>query len=612
MSGICGIYSFRDPSLASREILSSMMDAIGHRGTVTRRMFVDDQAGIALGHVFAPSFLPSDQDAIPNWHEDEQYVATLDGAIFNATDSVRANGSRRYQDPECGAAIEHLRQSPATFPEKLDGHFGMAVWDRSERALWLARDVPGCRPLYYFYPADKGVVVFASELKGILAHPAVERRVSRDALTAYLTFGYLPAPLSIIDHAHKVFPGEVLRFDRTGEVTRRRYWEIPPFAVQEGELEEHAVRTREQVIEAVAKHAGGAKRVGVYLSGGADSTVVLGILRLLGVPELHTFTMGFHTDPGKEHLSEDLQWAEHAARVFGSTHHPIIIDRHHDPRALLPIALRQFDEPTLTPNCYSKFLLSEAARREGVDSAMSGSCAGPCFQQPSTKHIRKMRAAAGDAASPEELILFNRTKLFSFDEQAELLTKPEPHAREMALDIIKRFSKGVDAPAFGDFMNGTLIRMQAEKSIGVQDRTSSVNGVELRHPFHDAALLKFTNTIPPRFKGSESDEMQKAVLTAAFKDMLPEEIVSRKKAGFPSYYWTNGEVDDLKHELLSPAALERVGLFRPDTVQKILDSDKVSTKKSAGQRTWGLLVMQAWFERYINRNEALFDVIQHA
>jgi asparagine synthase (glutamine-hydrolysing) len=322
--------------------------------------------------------------------------------------------------------------------------------------------------------------------------------------------------------------------------------------------------------------------------------------------------MGFRTDPGKEHLSEDLYWAERAAQVFGSRHHPIVIDRRHDPKILLPIALRQFDEPTLTPNCYSKFLLSEAARREGVDSAMSGSCAGPCFQQPSLKHIRKMRAAAGEDATREELILSNRTKLFSFDEQAELLASPDPRAREMALEIVKRFSKGVEAPAFGDFMNGTLVRMQAEKSIGVQDRTSVVNGVELRHPFHDAGLLRFANTIPPRFKGSESDDMQKAVLTAAFKDMLPEEIVTRKKAGFPSYYWTNGEVDELKRELLSPAALARVGLFRPDTVQRILDADTASTKKSAGQRTWGILVMQAWFERYIHGNEALFDVIQHA
>jgi len=609
MSGICGIYSYRNPALASRQTLTGMLDAIGHRGSVARRTFVDERAGIAIGHVFAPAFLASEDAALPKWHEDENYVATLDGSIFNAADFGPSSG--RYQDRESGAAIEHLRQSPSTFPEKLDGHFGLAVWDRARRELWLARDVPGCRPLYYSHLADKGLVVFASELKGILAHPAVERRVGREALTAYLTFGYLPAPLGIIDNTHKMFPGEVLRFDQTGDMTERLYWQIPPYDVQQGDLEELAKQTREQVIRAVEKHAAGARRVGVYLSGGADSTIVLGVLKLLGVPEVHTFTMGFRTDPGKEHLSEDLYWAEQAARAFGSIHHPIVIDRRHDPRALLPHALRQFDEPTLTPNCYSKFLLAEAARREGVDSCMSGSCAGPCFQQPSIKHIRKMHAAAGDGASREELILFNRTKLFSFDQQQELLVDAEPRAREIALGIIQRFAQGVEAPSFGDFMNGTLVRMQAEKSIGVQDRASIVNGVELRHPFHDAALLRFANTIPPRFKGSESDDMQKAVLLAAFKDMMPEGITSREKTGFPSYYWTNGEVDDLKQQLLSPAALERVGLFRPEAVQAILDADKVSTKKSAGQRTWGVLVMQAWFERYINRNEAIFEV-QHA
>ena len=605
MSGICGIYSAQNLSLANRDILGTMMDAIGHRGRAARRSFVDEKRGIAIGHVFAPTFQASAEDEHPDWHEDEAYVATFDGAVFNAAELLSRDGTQRYENRECGAIVEHVRQNPSTFPERLDGHFGLAVWDKRQRELWLARDAPGAKPLYYHHLPQSGLVVFASELKGLFAHPAVRRRVSREGLTAYLTFGYVPAPLSILEGVHKTFPGEVLHIDAR-RLASRRYWDIPPFQPQAAGLDELAHQTREHVIRTVAKYTQGAQRVGVFLSGGVDSTVVLGILRMLGVPELHTFTLGFHTDSSKALLSEDLYWAERTARTFGTEHHPIVVSRHHDPNAALPDIVRTFDDPMLTPNCYSKYLLSQAARRAGVDSATSGSCAGPCFQQRSPKAIRKVRAVVGDAASPEEFVLQDRLALFSFEDQAALLTEPHSDPRGVTLHMVQRYAEGVEADGLGDFVNGTLLRMQAEKALGVQDRAAILSGVELRHPFHDAKLIRFANTIPARFKGSESADMSKAVLIAAFKDMLPEEIVTHRKTGFPSYYWTNGEVDALKQRLLSPEGLERVGLFRPDTVGQILEDDAVSTKKSAGKRTWGLLMLQAWFELHVNGNEAVF------
>ncbi|RIK81253.1 hypothetical protein DCC62_02455 [candidate division KSB1 bacterium] len=113
-------------------------------------------------------------------------------------------------------------------------------------------------------------------------------------------------------------------------------------------------------------------------------------------------------------------------------------------------------------------------------------------------------------------------------------------------------------------------------------------------------------TIPARFKGSESEDMLKAVLRLAFEDILPAEISEREPTGYPSYYWTQGEVEHLKQYLLSPGGLKRTGLLRPDTVQQILEADKASKKKSAGKRTWGLLVLQAWYELYVNNNEDFF------
>jgi asparagine synthase (glutamine-hydrolysing) len=607
MSGICGIYSPHDPSLVDRRILYKMVDAIGHRGKAARKSFVDDKAGVVVGHVFAPAFQRPGEEEVPNWHEDEEYVATVDGAVFNDADFLPAGWRQRYKDRNTGAVIEHLRSRPSQFPEKLDGHFGLAVWDKIEQSLWLARDTFGVKPLYYAHIAGKGLLVFASELKGVLAHPAIDRRLNRDALTAFLTFGYVPAPLSMFEGIYKVFPGEVLKIDARGVMTSRQYSHVPRYAPQAGEFEAFALQLREHLLQTVAKHINGAQRLGVFWSGGIDSTVLLGVLKILGIPERQTFTLGFRVDPTKPRLAEDLYWAGRTAQGLATKHHSIVIDESHNLHVLLPGILRQFDEPMLTPNAYSKFFLSEAAHRNGLNSCVSGLAGEYLAQRLSRKKLQKMHDTIGKDASLEDLLLFYRIKLFPFDEQQLLLVESSENPREVARQIHRRYLQGVEADEVSDLIYGVSMRLEVtHKSITIQDRTSVLNGVEVRHPFLDASLLDFANRIPAPLKGSESEDMAKTLFKRAFKDVLPEEVANRKRVGYPSYYWTRGEIDGLKRRLLSPAALERTGLFRPDAVKRILEADATSTRKSAGKPTWGLLILQAWFELYVNGNEEFF------
>jgi asparagine synthase (glutamine-hydrolysing) len=606
MSGICGIYCPTNPTLASRQLLNKMLETIGHRGKAGRSLFVDESTGIAIGHVFAPTFRPPGHEDISNWHEDDHFVATLDGAIFNDGDFFPAERRQYYKCLDAGVAIEHLRQNPSTFPEKLDGHFSLTVWDKAQCELWIMRDALGGKPLYYTHLAGQGMTIFASEVKGILAHPDINRRLNPHALTAYLTFGYIPAPLSIFDGIHKVFSGEVLKCDASGNIAQRQYWTMPPLNPQEGDLETFASQLRELMVQTVAKHVDGARQIGVFLSGGLDSTIVLSALKILGIPERHTFTLGFypHDEDVHDELWDDLHWAERAAQSFATRHHRIIIEKGHDPQIVLPRILRQYDEPILTPNAYSKYCLSEAAQQNGVNSCLSGSNAGFLFERYSRKKIRQICDAAGVGARDEEIILFNRNKLFSFEEQAALLVAPVEESREMALQLLGRHLNGIEADDINDlFFVGKFVMQGSEKAIAVQDRTPVLNDVEVRHPFRDWQLACSANLIPSRFKGGESDGMAKAVLKHAFKDVLPKEIIDREKTGYPCYYWNHGEIDELKQRLLSPAGLERTGLFRPDAVQRILEADRTSAKKSAGKRTWGLLMVQAWYELYINRNE---------
>jgi asparagine synthase (glutamine-hydrolysing) len=504
-------------------------------------------------------------------------------------------------------AVETFRADGSRFPAGLEGPFSLALWSRGERTLYLAREALGTHPLYAAHDRARGLVVFASELKGVLAHPAIERRVDPRAITAYLSFGYVPAPLSMVAGVEKVFPGDVLRIGPEGGVTRRAFWSHPPFAARTDDLDALAAETREQVIHSVARHVSGAQRLGVYLSGGVDSTLMLCALRLLGVPERKTFTLGFHVDSGNPRYTEDLKWAAPVAELFGTSHHPVMIGVDDDPRRVLPRLLRHMDEPMVTPNVYAKYFLAEAARREGIDSCLSGSGCGMIFQRFSEEKLAKFRTRAGAGASVEEIYLAARNGFVPCTEQAALL-ESTIDAQETALDIIRRYRAGVVSDDLSDVIHTTIVRFQgAEKSLAAQERGAVLNGVSLRHPFHDADLLRFANTVPARYKGSETRSMLKVVLKRAFEDVLPRDVAERPRIGPPSYYWSRGEVEPLMRTLLSPVGLRRTGLLRVDGVRRLLAEERSSGRKSAGKRAWGLLALQAWYELYILRSDAFLE-----
>lgn len=609
MSGICGVYSPHDPSVVNSQILHKMLDAIEHRGGNGRCVFIDQEAGIAIGHVYSATFQSPEEKPSPEWVENERYVATLDGAIYNNADFVHAGQFAGYQNAnaDATAVANHLHQSPDQFPARLDGLFGLAAWDKKEHQLWLARDAMGTKPLYYYQQPGTGLIVFASELKGILQHPAVPRRLSQDGLLAYLTFGFLPSPVSISDGVHKVRDGEVVYVDGNGRLTSRQYWKFPPKLETHGEMAEYAPLVREQIIQTVAKHIGSAKDIGVFLSGGLDSTVLLCALKALGVPQISTFSMGIQKQVTKDpmRLLRDLRWAQRAATKFGTNHHQIIIDNDHSPNRGLATILRQLDEPILTPNTYTKYLLSVKAAEQGVTSLLSGSAAAGAFNRISPEFLQKLRGKAGESASDIEVALNSIQKNLSFEDQAALINGDSAQSKSVAIGIIEKALEGNSNSSLASMFKQVKFRLQVtEKGTAVQDRTSVLNGVELRHPYADTQLLAFASNIPGNLMGSESRDMGKAVLKEAFRDELPDGIIDREIIGYPSYYWTNGEVDYLKKRLLSPEGLERTGLLDATAVSNIVQRDVQSHKKSAGKSTWGLLMLQAWYEIHINGDDS--------
>ncbi len=593
MSGVCGIYGFGVSPLTSDANLRRMLAAIGHRGQELCT-FTDPEAGIALGFT---------RGAVGAWHEGDRWVAGLDGRLVDGGCATRApprNDARRV--------AESLEHHPEAFGQELDGPFAAAAFDRAERTLWLWRGPLGAKPLYCAHLEAGNLVVFASELKGVLAHPSIERRLDRDALSAFLVFGYVPAPLSAFEGIRKVFPGEVQRYERSGRRSARQRGSLSRVVPREDGMDELAEELRGRVRSAFAYHLDGVARPGVFLSGGVDSTVALGVLQELGYRDPHTFTLGFDKPTARADVAADLPWGELAARRLGARHHPVVIEKGHDPNPLLPRVWAQFDEPMLTPNAYSKYFLAEAARRAGVDCCITGNYGAILFERLSRHKFEKRLLKAPPGADPDEIVLSLRTKLLPWEAQDALLVEPVSDPRERALEIIRRYRRGIDSDELPDVLKGVYLRMQeAEKSATVFDRTAALHGVDVLHPLGQAELIRFARAVPARFKGSESGKMNKAILKAAFADLLPAEIAARKKIGYPSYYWTHGEVSALEERLLSRASLERTGLLRPDAVARILEDDARSVRKSTGKRTWGLLVLQAWYTLHVLQDDSFFE-----
>ncbi|MCG8608246.1 asparagine synthase-related protein [bacterium] len=585
-----------------------MLAAIRHRGN-TQRSFLDQTSGIAIGHVFTPTFRAPGHDA-PNWHQDGDYIAALDGAIYNREDFIPEGQTQGYDDRDTGAAVEYLRQKPTEFPESLDGYFGMAIWDKRDQALRLVRDPLGSKPLYYYYHEGRELLIFASELKGVLEHPSISREIDRDALAAYLTISFIPAPLSIMRGVRKVYPGEQLLMQASGRLVKRRYWEVPSCDPEMTDLEEAAIPVRERFIKTVEKQVDGARPVGVLLSGGVDSVLLLAVLELLGVEDRHSFTIAYPAN-GKAAQREDPYWAKWAAKRFGANHRQLFFPDGSDVTELLNV-LQQFDEPTRHANrAYGSYLLTKVAGTSGVDSCLAGNGASDAFGTP-WRNLRKMGQGDLDSCSVAELILKNGMDLFTFKQQRELLTEPGQHGREALLELNEFYLEGTHSDDIHKMFIGAIPRIEMPDGIlAFQDRVSFLNDVEIRNPCHDAELVTLTNRIPPRLRGKDSKEMSKAALRFAFKDILPREIVNRPKEGFMPDYWTAGQAQRLEEMFLSQEALERTGLFKPDVAQRVVDKERHERqelhkkmgkpiKPLLSKRTWALLLLQIWFERYMN------------
>jgi asparagine synthase (glutamine-hydrolysing) len=513
--------------------------------------------------------------------------------------------------------------------ERVRGMFAFALWERRARRLVLARDRLGKKPLYLWQGSD--LLLFASEPKAILVHPAVDRALDWQALRHYLAFGYTPGERSIFAAIRKLPAAHVAAVE-AGRLSCRRYWALPPgqpFAPRT--RAEAAAAVRRTVVEAVRLRLESDVPVGVFLSGGIDSSVVVAALREITGGRIATFTVGF----GRTAPSYDERAAARlVAQRFGTDHHEELLE----PRVadLLPALVHHFDEPFADSSAVPTFVVAQATARH-VRVALSGLGGDETFAgyprylgvRLSERYaawpqlVRRIgrwgaRALAREGETSRNWTSWARrflatgldglpdrylswTRVFD-DAELEALAMPALRAAWTGrVDEAQRAAFAGRAP--GEALDGVvridLTSYLPDDLLVMADRMGMAHGLEVRAPFCDHRVVELALALAPGLK--LPGWRLKGLLKAAFADVLPPAVLSRPKQGFmiPLASWLRGELRSLVEEGLDPGRVRARGLFAPGVVGRLVREHLDRTRNHA-DRLWALLILELWMQQYVD------------
>jgi asparagine synthase (glutamine-hydrolysing) len=624
MCGICGIVI---PDHSSRSIdegaFTRLRDTISHRGPDGFGVFMD--RGVALGHRRL-SIVDVAHGHQPMASDDGALQLVYNGEVFNHPTlmaQLQSEGVQYKTHCDTETVIRVFERRGEATPEELRGMFAFAMWDRRTRTLTLARDRFGVKPLYYAL-LDDGTLVFGSEMKAILASGMVRASLHEDALPDYLANHATTGEGTLLAGIKRLLPGHTLVW-QDGKIRTRRYWDLR-FEAEAEETrpdEELIAEYGERLKEAVRLRLMADVPLGAFLSGGIDSAAITALMSQLVDEPIKTFSVGF-----AEREANELAYARIVAKKFGTDHHEVLVSPEQFFGAL-PSLVWHEDEPIAHPSSVAlNFVSRLAAERvkvvltgEGSDETLAGygrytktimnmrlggayHSATPSAFRSLVRHgiealpasrtrQRALRTFLARPATLEALYLDNFA-VFSREQQRGLLStalrrripSDDPYATATQL------MAGSDAKSLLDRLLYVDTKTYLHELLMKQDQMSMAASIESRVPFLDHPLVEFTARLPERLK--LRGRTTKFILREAMKDILPAEILSRGKMGFPVPVgaWFRGEYRGIIDELvLSPRAMER-GLFDSDAIRSLVSRHAAGEDHS--ERLWSLVNLEIW------------------
>ena len=635
MCGICGMAAFGDAAAFEESDIDRMRHVLAHRGPDDAGNHVADfesggrQGRVGLGHSRL-SIIDLTTGHQPLSNEDGTIWVVLNGEIYNFQElrgDLESRGHVFRTDTDTEVIVHLYEERGADCLKELRGMFAFAVWDGRGRSLFLARDRIGQKPLCY--RAEKNRFIFASELKAIIQIKGVPRELSLTALHHYLTFQYVPHPLTMLKGISKLSPGHYLIW-KDGHVEVTEYWR-PPFAPSERLPErDYIEQLRALLTESVKLRLISDVPLGAFLSGGIDSSIIVGLMSQLSSDPVKTFSIGF-----EEKRYDELDYARLVAKHFGTDHKEFIVR----PNAveIIPKLVWHYDEPFADSSAIPTYCVSQITR-EHVTVALTGDAGDEGFAgYPRYRAVRLglwfdrlpkflRRMLAGEMwrflpVSVEQKTVRRRIqRLFTalnmppreryarwcaiFDDTRkhtlysdELLAQFKDHpSHEIFCD---EYNKVPDIDFLGQTTFVDYMRYMPDDLLCKVDIASMAHGLECRAPLLDHKVLEFIATLPTDLK--LRGRTDKYLLRRTFGHMLPKVILRRKKMGFgvPIADWFRGKLQGYVRDiLLDDTALQR-GYFNPDAVRDLVE-DHVAGRADHGYRLWSLLMFELWHRKFLD------------
>ncbi len=629
---MCGIAGLVDPTGApiDRGVLQAMTAAMAPRGPDADGFFV--APGVGLGHRRLRVIDLSQAGAQPMGNEDGQVQVVFNGEIYNFADlraELVGHGHTFRSRSDTEVLVHGYEVWGDGVVDRIDGMFAFALWDARKRRLLAARDRMGKKPFYFAQVTRAGLpplFAFASELKGLLPVPGLDRRISPAGLARYLTYEYVPPPYTILAGAQKLDAGFRLTLEPGGAPQVSRYWDLPfPAEHRPWREEEAAEELRTLLKRAVERRLVSDVPLGAFLSGGIDSSTVVALMaELAGADRMKTFSIGF-----SDATFDETAHARAVAAQFGTDHHEerisasTLIDT-------LPDVARFLDEPLGDASIVPTYLLCKFTKQH-VTVALSGDGGDELFAGYPTFLADRVAplffglpAAARRLAEQAAARLPAQTGYFSLDFKVNQFLRggtvsgPRRHQRwlssflpeELDRILLPELRDGdpladVDARAAAsparndrDRLMDFYARFYLAGDVNVKvDRAAGACGLEVRAPLLDTDLVSFACQLPPglRLRGLTS----KYILKKAMRGRLPDEILDRKKQGFgvPVAAWMRGELAPALRDELAPDKLRREGLFDPGAVGRLVD-DHLLGRRDRRKQLWSLFVFERWLATY--------------
>jgi asparagine synthase (glutamine-hydrolysing) len=613
-------------------LLDRMCRIIKHRGPDDQGMMVRGTVALGMRRLSIIDLAGGHQ---PISNETQDVTVVFNGEIYNYRDLQReleARGHRFQTHSDTETIVHAYEEYGPSCVEHFRGMFAFALWDEKEKTLFLARDRAGKKPLYYTLTKE-GTLVFGSELKSLLQHPEVSREVNPAALDAYFTLGYVPDPLGIYEGIYKLAPGHHLSFAE-GAIKIKQYWDFSYRAediTPRAEATDYLEELRSLLDEAVRVRLVSDVPLGAFLSGGIDSSAVVGLMARHMSQPVKTFSIGFHEDSFNE-----LKYARVAARHFGTEHQEFIVTP--DICDIVDELAWHFDEPFADSSAIPTYMVSKLARQH-VTVILSGDGGDELFagytryvtdrkrgnfallprlvrqqlMQPISQRLP--HGAWGRnylynvALDPLERYLdsvsvfttLNKHSLYTGDFQAQLRAADSrlPSFQDLAARISSR--EPLDALLYIDsktYLPGDILTKV--------DRMSMAASLEARAPLLDHKLIEFVTRIPARLKmkGNET----KHIFKQAIADFVPAEILNRPKQGFgvPIQQWINQQLRGRIRETLTGSRARSRGLVEPRYVHLLLDEHERNRRDHSTQ-LWALFMLELWQQTFQDAGAARLD-----